>query len=109
MKMSTFSRVGRFSKARTLGVRRLSSQGGPSLQETNQLKRELAELTAELEGKKKRSGLISALGFTGALILVGSFIDETSNVVVGMHSSTWDAVEGEIVSEPVSCLVLLLN
>lgn len=62
-----------------------------TLNETSKLKQELAELTAELEGKKSRgSSLVSVLGFSGALVLLGAFIDETTNTIVGLHSSTWD-------------------
>ncbi len=62
---------------------------------------QLAELAAELQHPRKSSKVVTGLGFAAALLLAGAFIDEAINVAVGLHSSTWDAVEGEIVSEPV--------
>ena len=73
----------------------------PSPLNDPKLRQELAELAAELQHPRKSSKVVTGLGFAAALLLAGAFIDEAINVAVGLHSSTWEAVEGEIVSEPV--------
>lgn len=62
----------------------------------------IKQLEEALESEKRRtSTFVNALGGAAALLLIGAFIDETINVVVGISSSSWESVEGEIVSEPV--------
>jgi hypothetical protein len=64
------------SSARSLRRRGFSS--GPVLNDTAKLKQELETLTSQLESSKKSSsGLVTALGFASALVLVGAFIGET--------------------------------
>jgi hypothetical protein len=97
-----------FRRAAAPGTRRYAAEGTAAETVTvksplndAKLRQELAELAAELQHPRKSSKFVTGMGFAAALLLAGAFIDEAINVAVGLHSSTWEAVEGEIVSEPV--------
>ncbi len=87
---------------RVVQLRRVASTeagaGATTTRVDPKLRQELAELTAELQHPRKSNKLVTGLGFAAALLLAGAFIDEAMNVAFGLHSSTWEAVEGEVVS-----------